>query len=293
VRVYARHSVAANPIDSPITTAHNPLVPSQLPVDDRLLDLLRARGARSVTELAGSLDVGEATVRRSLRRLSRTGRVIRTYGGAVLAGERPFASAAGMQPGAQAKRDIGRAAAGLVPDGATVVLSSGSTVLELAHRLRGRRLTVITNAIDVVTALADEPAIEVVVLGGILLPRRRSLVGHLADLAARDLRADCAFMGVTAIDLAHGFMTEDVGEIQTDRALRGMARECIVLADASKLDRVAPGFMFGFDQVGTLVTDERLRPAMRAALEERGLRVMIASPAETGTGPVGSQRTES
>jgi len=293
VRVYARHSVPANPIDSPITTAHNPLVPSQLPVDDRLLDLLRARGARSVTELAGSLDVGEATVRRSLRRLSRTGRVIRTYGGAVLAGERPFVSAAGMQPGAQAKRDIGRAAASLVPDGATVVLSSGSTVLELAHRLRGRRLTVITNAIDVVTALADEPAIEVVVLGGILLPRRRSLVGHLADLAARDLRADYAFMGVSAIDLAHGFMTEDVGEIQTDRALRGMARECIVLADATKLDRVAPGFMFGFDQVGTLVTDERLRPAMRAALEERGLRVMIASPAETGTGPVGSQRTES
>jgi len=100
-------------------------------------------------------------------------------------------------------------------------------------------------------------------------------------------------MGATAIDLEHGFMTEDVGEIQTDRALRGIARECVILADASKLDRVAPGFMFGFDQVGTLVTDERLRPAMRASLEDRGLRVMIAPPAEAGTGPAGSHRTES
>jgi len=293
VEVYGNGRFDAISVDSSIKAAHNPLVPSQLPVDDRLLDLLRGHGARSVNELAGSLDVGEATVRRSLRRLSSSGRVIRTYGGAVLAGERAADSVGEARPNAQAKREIGTAAARLVPDGSTVVLSSGSTVLELAHRLRGRHLTVITNAIDVVAALADEEAIEVVVLGGVLLPRRRSLVGHLTELATRDLRADFVFMGATAIDLEHGFMTEDVGEIQTDRALRGIARECVILADASKLDRVAPGFMFGFDQVGTLVTDERLRPAMRASLEDRGLRVMIAPPAEAGTGPAGSHRTES
>ena len=280
-------------VDSSITAAHNPLVSTHLPVDDRLLELLRGRGARSVTDLAGSLDVGEATVRRSLRRLSRSGRVIRTYGGAVLPGDRVSGPPPDSWPGAQAKREIGAAAAGLVPDGATVVLASGSTVLELARRLRGRRVTVITNAIDVATVLAHEPAIEIVVLGGVLLSRRRSLVGHLTNLATKDLRADCLFMGATAIDLEHGFMTEDVGEIQTDRALRGIARECIILADATKLDRVAPGFMFGFDQVGTLVTDERLRPEMREALEDRGLRVVIAPPAETGVGPAGVQRTES
>jgi DeoR/GlpR family transcriptional regulator of sugar metabolism len=279
-------------IDSPITDAHNPLVPAPTPVDERLLDLLRRRGTRSVAEIAGTLDVGEATVRRSLRRLSSSGRVIRTYGGAVLTGERAT-KAPGEGPNAQAKREIGAAAAGLVPDGATVVLSSGSTVLELAIRLRGRRLTVVTNAIDVVNALADEPEIEVVVLGGILLPRTRSLIGHLTDRATRDLRADIVFMGASAVDLEHGFMTEEVGEIQTDRAMRGITRECVILADASKLDRVAPGFMFGFDQVGTLVTDERIRPAMRSALGERGLSVVVASSADPLTRPAGAQGIES
>jgi len=272
---------------------HNPLVPTLSPVDERLLELLRSRGTRSVTDLASTLDVGEATVRRSLRRLSGSGRVMRTYGGAVLLGDRLPARLVDFGLDGEARREIGAAASGLVPDGSTVVLSSGSTVLELARALRGRRLTVITNAIDVVALLADEERIEVVVLGGVLLPRRRCLVGHLADLATKDLRADFVFMGVTAIDLAHGFMTDDVGEIHTDRALRGIARECVILADASKLDRVAAGFMFGFDQVGTLVTDERLRPAMRAALEERGLRVLIAPPAGAGNGPPGSSRTES
>ena len=258
-------------------------------MDERLLDLLRHRGTRSVAEIAGTLDVGEATVRRSLRRLSGSGRVIRTYGGAVLTGERPIEA----RPNAQAKREIGAAAAGLVSDGATVVLSSGSTVLALARRLRGRRLTVVTNAIDVVTALADEPEIEVVVLGGILLPRSRSLIGHLTDRATRDLRADVVFMGASAVDLDHGFMTEEVGEIQTDRAMRGIARECVILADASKLDRVAPGFMFGFDQVGTLVTDGRIRPAMRSALGERGLTVVVAPSADLSTETTGAQGTES
>ncbi len=172
---YGSVPTSATAVDSSITAAHNPLVATQSAVDERLLDLLRHRGTRSVAEIAGTLDVGEATVRRSLRRLSGSGRIIRTYGGAVLTGERPIDSVSEARPNAQAKREIGAAAAGLVSDGATVVLSSGSTVLALARRLRGRRLTVVTNAIDVVTALADEPEIEVVVLGGILLPRSRSL----------------------------------------------------------------------------------------------------------------------
>lgn len=240
-------------------------------------------------EMAGALDVGEATVRRSLRRLSGSGRVIRTYGGAVLRSDHQAEPSGAALPDARAKREIGTVAASLVPDGGTVVLSSGSTVLELARLLAGRRLTVITNAIDVVTTLADDPGTEVVVLGGMLLRRSRSLIGHLTDRATRDLRADVVFMGASAIDLEHGFMTEEVGEIQTDRAMRGIARECVILADASKLDRVAPGFMFGFDQVGTLVTDGRLRPAMRAALTERGLHVVVAPLTDLAVEPASWQ----
>ena len=263
--------------DSLISTAKSPLTPTAVTLDERLVRVLRAEGARSVGQIATALGVGEATVRRSLRRLSREGRVIRTYGGALLAGERFADRLSTTGPSADARRAIGAAAAALVPDGATVVLSSGSTVLELARRLHDRRLTVITNAIDVVTVLADGPDIRVVLLGGTLLSQSRSLVGHLTDLATRDLRADFVFMGASAVHLEHGFMTEDIGEIQTDRALRAIASECVILADASKLDRVAPGFLFEFDQVSTLVTDGRLSPAMRAALEDRGLRVIVAA----------------
>ena len=94
-------------------------------------------------------------MRRTLQRLAKEGRVIRTYGGAALVETIPGAGRESDDPEIEAKRRIGEAASGLVVDGSTVALSSGTTVLELARRLRHRRLTVITNALDVAYTLLD------------------------------------------------------------------------------------------------------------------------------------------
>jgi DeoR/GlpR family transcriptional regulator of sugar metabolism len=255
--------------------ADNPRVVHSATRDALLLDVLRASGRASVADLAAQMHVGEATVRRSLQRLAGSGEVIRTYGGAALADAPRAGATRSRDPELGHKRAIGAAAAELVRDGDTIALSSGSTVLELARRLRDRRLTVITNALDVAGVLLDAEGIDLVVLGGVVIPRIHSLRGHLTEVGMGELRADTAFMGVSAIDLEHGFMTDHVAEIAVDRALRGMARDAVVLADASKFDRVAPGFMFGFEQVGTLVTDTRARPAFVEALTARGTRVVV------------------
>ena len=140
-----------------------------------------------------------------------------------------------------AKRAIAVAAADLIEDGQTIAISSGSTTLELARRLVDRRLTVITNALDVATVLVDREGIELIILGGVVRPRMRSMLGHLAELALGELRADTLFMGVGAIDPERGLMNDSVPEILTDRALRGSSRSCVVLADSSKFWQVAPG----------------------------------------------------
>jgi DeoR/GlpR family transcriptional regulator of sugar metabolism len=246
------------------------------------MDVLRASGTASVSDLAASLKVTEATVRRMLHRMAREGRVIRTYGGATVAEGVQTAVSSQADPEIAAKRRIGAVASRLVVDGSTIALSSGTTVLELARRLRHRRLTVITNALDVANALLDADGIELVVLGGVVLPGMHSMHGHLTEDALSDLRADTVFMGASAIDLDNGFMTEQVREIAVDRALRSIAREGVLLADASKFDHMAPGFMFGFEQVGTVVTDDRVPARYVEALEARGTRVIVAAE---GGGP--------
>jgi DeoR family transcriptional regulator, aga operon transcriptional repressor len=243
--------------------------------DERLLALLRDSGRASVAEIAESLNVGSATVRRDLERLAREGRLVRTYGGAAPAGRLSADPEAG-EAVAQ-KRAIGAAAAALVLDGQTIVISSGSTTVEMARRLTDRRsLTVITNALDVADALIDSPGVELIVLGGVVRPLMHSMLGHLTELAARELSADTLFMGTAAISLEHGLMSQHMGEIQSDRALRRMVREAVVLADSRKFERMAPANVFGLDEVTTIVTDRGVRPATANALAERGVRVVIA-----------------
>lgn len=242
-----------------------------------LLARLNEEGRGSVFSLAHDLGVTPSTIRRDLARLAADGALVRTYGGAVAGG-----ASAGpdmVDPRLAAKRAIGLAAASLVEDGQTIAISSGTTALELARRLIDRRLTVITNAIDVVSVLIDRPGIELVVLGGVVRPGMHSMLGHIAELALGELRADALFMGIGALTAEHGLMNDSIPEILTDRALRRAARACVVLADSSKLGAVAPAYVFGIDQVDTVVTDADADPREVAALEGQGVRVILAHAA--------------
>ena len=158
-------------------------------------------------------------------------------------------AAATADPRADAKRAIARAAAALVPDGATIAIGSGSTALAFAREIADRRLTVITNALDVANVLLDREGIELIVLGGVVRPRMHSMLGHLAELAAQELRADLLFMGIGAISVEQGLMNDSVPEILIDRALTRMARSVVVLADSSKFHQVEPGYVFGLEEV--------------------------------------------
>lgn len=240
---------------------------------DLLLDRIGLDGRVSVGKLARDLGVTPSTIRRDLARLARDGRIVRTYGGA----ERRGPSLPDLaDPQAAAKAAIAGAAAARVNDGDTILISSGSTTLEFARRLVDRRLTVITNALDVATTLLDRPGIELVVLGGVVRAGMHSTLGHLAELALRELRADALYMGIGAIGPDLALMNDSIPEILTDRALRRASRECVVLADATKFRSVAPAFVFEVDQVTTLITDGGVDPGDASALRARGVEVVIA-----------------
>ena len=241
---------------------------------DALLTRIGSDGRASVGTLARDLGVTPSTIRRDLARLARDGRILRTYGGAALSGA---ALPSAGDPGLAAKRAIAAVAAAQVHDGDTILISSGSTTLEFARRLVDRRLTVITNALDVATTLVDRPGIELVVLGGVVRAGMHSTLGHIAELALRELRADALYMGIGAIGPDLGLMNDSIPEILTDRALRRAARDCVVLADATKFRTVAPAFVFDIAQVTTLITDDSVAPSDAAALRAHGVEVLIAS----------------
>lgn len=239
-----------------------------------MLDLVRTRQSASVVDLSRELGVSEATVRRGLRRLAQSGAIVRTYGGAVAA--HAVSSLPAMERLDERQR-IGRATAELIHDGETVVIGSGRTTLAAARHLTARReLAVITNALDVAILLMDVPGIELIVLGGSVRPGMHSLLGHLTEQAAEELRADRLIMGIPAFDPDHGLTSDHLPEILTDRALRRIARQVILVADSSKYGRVEPALVLPLEDIDVLVTDKQLGPDAVAAIERCGVTVVLA-----------------
>jgi DeoR/GlpR family transcriptional regulator of sugar metabolism len=249
--------------------------------EEQLLEYIRTQGTVRVDALSRELGVGASTVRRDLHRLAADGRILRTYGGAAVsdgASKPPAATATD-----DAKGRIGAAALELVHDGDTIVISSGSTAFEFARRLARaplRDVTVITNALDVAQLLVDRPGIQVVVLGGVARPGMRSLLGHLTELACRELQADIMFMGVGAISADVGVMNDYMPEVVTDRAIRAMASRLVVLADGSKFGTTSPAIVIQLADVNTIVTDASAPSDVVDRLRGRGVEVIVASAGE-------------
>ena len=245
----------------------------------QIRDIVEDRGQITVAELNSLLNVSEATVRRDLDELAEAGVVQRTHGGALRArhteAEPPILVRQSEQAAEKAR--IGRLAASFVHDKQTIFLGSGTTVEALTpHLATGCDLTVITNSLPVVNALSGRPNIELIVVGGMLRRSELSMVGHIAEQAVAELRADIAFLGMRAIAPEHGFTSDFLPEALTDRAIFKIAPRRVVVADHTKFGRVSSVFLAPVTAAEDIVSDTGLDTAMADQLRERGLRLHLA-----------------
>lgn len=244
-----------------------------------ILQLLEARGAVRVAELCERFGVSEMTVRRDLSELEQAGLIRRTHGGAVSARGRSFEPPylARETTNRSQKERIGRLAASLVQDGDSVALDVGTTTLEVARALRDKNnLTVITHSLHIAHALASHPLIRLIVVGGVLRAGELSLVGHLAERAYREFHVDKLFLGVGGLSVEAGLTEFNLEDALVKQAMLQSAKERIVVADASKLERTAFARVGSLASVNTLVTSTEADPGILKRIEEAGVRVLIA-----------------
>ncbi len=244
-----------------------------------ILQLIETQGEVSVADVSQRVGVSEMTVRRDLEALEGRGALIRLHGRAVAPVSRsyepPFDVRVGSAPAA--KERIGALAASLLAEGETVVLDVGTTTLEVARALKGRRnITVLTPSLPIANVLAEEPGIRLMLTGGVLRPGERSLVGDLAVGSFRDYRFDTVVLGVGGIDLEAGLTEYNLDDTRVKRAAIEIARRIIVVADATKLGRVAFARICPLAQVDVLVTDGAAPADLIASIEDAGVEVRLA-----------------
>jgi DeoR/GlpR family transcriptional regulator of sugar metabolism len=248
------------------------------PRHQRLLDALSEKGELSVAQLGGQLGVCEMTVRRDLAQLEKAGRLERTWGGAR-AGERhliDFTFRGKVRKHGKEKEAIGRAAAELVPEGATVIVDTGTTALQVARALRGRTgLRVLTCSLPIVAELLDCPGIITDMLGGTVRAESLELYGPLTERNFGGLRADIAFLGADAVGEDGWLYTTSMETGRVAELMVQTARRRVLVADASKWGAKATVRYAPIVSLTTAISDSRLGERQREAFRSAGVELVI------------------
>jgi len=246
---------------------------------DRILNFVEARQRITVPDIVTEFAVSISTARRDLDALADEGKIERVYGGAKAIHDAPPEPPALHRTREQVeeKKRIAQIAANLVQDGETIFLGAGTTVLEIAHQLRARRsLTVITNSLLVINAMADAPEINLLGLGGLFRKSEMSFVGHITERVLMEVRAAKVIMGVRAIDVEQGLTEEFPPEAATNQAILGIGQQIIIVADHTKFGRVAGAVIAPVTTMQVLITDEHTPQNYLDALTAQGIRVLKA-----------------
>ena len=243
---------------------------------------LYATGPASVQAIAGAVGASLATVRRDLQVLEADGVILRDHGGARIA-ERAGVEVAFEQRerlNLAAKRAIADAAYGLIEPDTTIFLDAGTTVHQLARRLRlnPMRLHVVSNCIPIAQELGGVAGVTVTLLGGRLRPENASMVGMLTERALEELWFDTLFLGVGAIAEDGVISSLDADEAQANRLMLMRTRRKVLLADATKFGQRLTYRVAGLSADMSLITDAALPLAWTRQLQDFGCQVTVVKP---------------
>jgi len=154
-------------------------------------------------------------------------------------------------------------------------MTGGTTVTEFAHLLLHRDgLTVVTNALNIATDLLANPGIRVFAAGGEVRSSSQESVGPTAEAFLSGYNIDVAFIGVDGVDAAAGCTNYDPVGARVNASLQQRGRMNVVLADATKISRVALAQVCAMSDVDVLITDSRAPQAALDQIRRQGCRVI-------------------
>jgi DeoR family glycerol-3-phosphate regulon repressor len=249
---------------------------------DRLVatvELLQEKRSFTIEALAEHFDVSKETIRRDIKELESKNLATKVHGGVRVndsVTEPPYHKRVNLN--ADQKRIIGQKAAELVGDRMTLFIDDGTTSYWFAKSLSNQKnLLIITNSIEVASALLGKNDWRVVIIGGQLDTEYRATFGHEAMAQARRFIPDIVFLSVGAIDHKTGFLDFSLDEADFKRSLLANSRKNVILSDASKFSRAGAVHLANFSEIDVLICDETPPNELYQSLVEAKTEVITVS----------------
>ena len=243
-----------------------------------ILAKLSLEGKVVVSDLAKEFDVTEDTIRRDLEKLDKDGLARKTYGGAVKNEnfniDLPFHVR--KQTNVESKRQIAAQISEMIHDGDYVMLDSSTTALNVIKNILDRKkITLITNSIEILIELCNKPDWMVVSTGGVLKEGGLSLVGYQAERMVSGFHVDIAICSCKGLDGEMGVTDSNERDSEIKKAFFKAANKKVLAVDSSKFDRSSFVKVCSIKEVDTIVTDTDPGEIWREKLKDAGVELIF------------------
>ena len=246
-----------------------------------ILSIMEKQHTVSVHQLAQELGCTEMTVRRNLDQLQEQGLIKREHGYAYLI--RPSVQTAYDEKHAEhmaEKRAIARAALDLIRPGMNICLDSGTTIQQLVELIpQDFPLQVITSSLPAAMTLSDHKSIQILMPGGFLHHRNRSLLIDDADELQR-YRSDISFIACQSFQIPGGTFEYSQTLTNTKRALASVAKKNVLLLDHSKWNVSSIFHCIPLEQIDTIITDDQTPAEQLEQIRDYGKELLLVSVEE-------------
>ncbi|CAM3956510.1 DeoR/GlpR family DNA-binding transcription regulator [Mesobacillus zeae] len=241
----------------------------------KIKELIIEKKSVTVSELTKLFKVTEETIRRDLKQLEDEGFLTRTYGGAYISDGvqndvdinlREFIHVEG-------KKKIASKALSFIKSGDSIFLDASTTSIVIASMLTDQKLTVVTNSVKVVTTLMNNQNINLVVIGGTLSKTSLSNLGRTAESNLEHYFFDSAFISCRSVSRQHGITDSNEQQAGIRKIAADHANRVHLIADYTKFDKTSFASICGFEQINTIIVDEKLEPEWAKFLEEKGVEL--------------------
>ena len=244
---------------------------------NEILAKLLVEGKVIVSDLSRAYNVTEETIRRDLEKLENDGLAKKTYGGAVrnesLNVDVPYNVR--KQANVLGKQHIASIIASMVDDGDYLVLDASTTALSAVKSImHKRKITLITNSIEILLELANKTDWNILSTGGVLKEGGLSLVGYQAERMIGSFHVDLAVCSCKGLDMEMGITDSNERDAEIKKAFFKAAKRKVLAADSTKFEKISFVQIANLQDVDVVVTDERPSEAWIQHLSGSGVELM-------------------
>ena len=245
-----------------------------------ILAKLSIEGKVVVSDLAAEYSVTEETIRRDLDKLDREGLARKTYGGAVKNEsfniDLPFQVR--KQSNVESKQKIAATIGSMIQDGDYIMLDSSTTALYIIKNILDRKkITLITNSVEILIELCNRPDWTIISTGGTLKEGGLSLVGYQAERMVEGYHVDLAVCSCKGLDASAGVTDSNERDSQMKKAFFSSAKKKILAVDSSKFNKTSFVKVCDIKDVDIIATNEEPGENWRNVIEQQGVELVVSN----------------